>query len=323
MRFSRVAVLALVLGMTLSGCHTLNTLGSAADEVDISNGLEALEAELEGIPGVTGATSSMPMEADLKFVVSVAIDTDGLDSDGAQAVVAAVSDTFAGEKFLEQPNLSFTIASATDPIVNIPQWIGLPTEELAAQFQYLFELQAVYGEQLAMDLLLVDPTSDGVYQRSITAATAPTTVDWAAMRAVPDSTTADPVWMLPGAYLLTTLPPERLDTLVEAVGEADVAGSATVTWFGADDTFTLSVVPDVLAADSFTDLEAWDTIVALLEQAASPGLGLKEFAIAEDGRGAVVHTGSCDVPVTKRDTQLAKDLEASGITLAPGTCTIH
>ena len=323
MRFSRVAVLALVLGLSLSGCNTLSTLGSAADEADISSGLDALEDELEGIPGVTGATSSMPMEADLKFVVSVAIDTDGLDSDGAQAVIAAVNDTFAGEKFSEQPALSFTIASAADPIVNIPQWIGLPADKLAAEFEYLFNLQAVYGEQLAMDLLLTDPPSPGVYQRSITAATAPTTVDWADMRAVPDETTADPVWNLPGMYLLGTLPPERLDALGAATGEANVAGSATLTWFAADDRFDLSIVPDVLTGDSFTNLEAWETIVALVEEASAPGLGLKEFAIAEDGTAAVVHAGSCDVPATARDKQLAKDLAASGVTLTAGTCTTH
>jgi hypothetical protein len=129
--------------------------------------------------------------------------------------------------------------------------------------------------------------------------------------------------MLPGAYLLTSLPPERLDALAASVGDADVAGSATLTWFGADDTFTLSIVPDVLTGDTFSNLEAWDSIVALVEEAAVPGLGLKEFAIAEDGTAAVVHTGTCDLPVTARDKQLAKDLAAAGVSLSPGTCTTH
>lgn len=320
MRKLRVIALALVVTVALSGCTVLNTLGSAADEARMSSALDDLDASLAAIPGITSAVSSMPIRGDLKFDVTVSAKSDGLTMENQRRAADAVIDLFTAPPFSEQPRLWFSISEGPDDqLVNRLEFdlAGFSRESIDGELDYLDAFAAVAGQVVTMSIYPAEPENGfDNYTRGIGITDREATIDWAALRAVPDVTTGETAYSIGAVHSRGGLIPEKLEALGARVGGTE----DSLYWNANEDYLALNILSEE-QDDDFESLPAWGRLVdvALAAQSSKAGLDFIGLGAAV---GASAYFGECDDPkVDGIADDFVDALTRAGIRGAkPGVC---
>lgn len=322
MRKLRVAAIAVVVMVGLSGCTVLDTLGSAADEARISSALDGLEDELAKIPGVTSVTSSMPIRGDLQFDVSLTAHSDGLSETNQRVAVDAVAAVFTAPPFSEQPQASFTLSDGegeTEQNLTVIEFAGIDPAAVTAQLDYRDAFAEVVGVPVTLYVSPPEPEIELTEPfRSVSLLSPAADIDWAALRDLDDDFDGSRSWGFSGFIANDALPPRELEALVDEAA----AGDAYVQWNAASDYLSIDVYSEKQKSD-FEALPAWSRLVELIRLA--QGAGISPDAVGASvgvGGGGNAYFGECDDPtVVGIAVEFAAALERAGIAGArPGQC---
>lgn len=285
MRRLGVAVIcALAVVVSLTGCGVAQVGQSIVTEQIITAQLTKLVDQVESVSTGVSAEYTKEITGSYTFVVDVQVTADSLTSATAVAIVAPVLAEFTSSPLADQ-QLSFTLTADDGGTLAVSAF-DLTAAELSGEVDYWFGLSAAVGMPLSMDL---GPGYglDEPYRRAIAAVSLPvpaSTVDWDAVRSVPDPSAALRSWSLPGIDAVYSLPPDSVTRLASSLPDQTEAGAQLVTlaWNGVDDTLSVSL-----------------------------------FSEAKGNRYFLVHLEPCVAPVPL-DPEAAAELAAAGVQLPPG-----
>jgi hypothetical protein len=317
MRTRRAVVvgLAVLAALALGGCTEVVSL---VNKANIDVGLQKLTTRLEEIPSVTTVTPTAKITPEYGYTVDVQVVVDELVEQDLLAVVVAVTETFAKDAFSVADDLAFELSSVDGAQLWLSPPYMAPTEELQQEIHYWIALSAVYPAPLSMQLWgrsrVISVYND-----------VPEEPDWAALRAVPDPSTAVKQWYLGGLDFSYKFPPDAVLDLRDSL-----AGLAT------DETEFVSLdqyAPDYAnvqfftpgAGDSASPLtsSAWPRAITAVQLIIDARLPLVTFAYYADGNLGIsqVHLGACDLEVaaTEVDEALWEALAASNLELPEGS----
>ena len=322
MRSRRLAAAAAltVAAFALSGCSVLNTLGSAADEARMSSALDELEAELKTIPGITSVAAGMPIRGDLKFDVSVSMNSVDLTMENQRRAADAVTELFTTAPFSEQPRLWFSIDEGPEDQLTSRleiEYAGLSKEVIVSELDYLDAFAAAAGQNSSMVIYPPEP-ENGVdtYTRYINIVEPTEPVDWDALRAVPDITQGGTSWTLGAVSSRGAIIPEKLENLAGEMNGPD----EHLNWNAEEEYLALYVYSEK-QSDDFESLPAWARAVELATYAQSDAERL-DFLGTSLGEGANAYFGTCDDPKAAGIAdEFAASLVRAGVAGAhPGVC---
>ena len=323
MRNRRIVTLgvAMVVAASLTGCSALDTIGSLGTEAVLNAELGSLASTLEGIPGVDDADYVLDLQADLTYTVGVTASSGGLLEEDAQAVLAAVTTTFASETLANQASLQFWVSDDdARPILSVSEWLTFPTEVIPEEIAYLYALQDAAGVDLAMSLSA--PSDAEVdYFRTISSLELPTAAGLAAARGVTDTAAAGGKgWDLAGVFMEGAIIPVELEPVAVHVAALD---GVSLSWIDEFSAYDLNWNPsDPEHGGDFTGLPEWPGVVELLGATLDSDTGFSLLQVANDGMSLTLHSGDCGEPQgTPNETALAGQFAAAGIQLSPGYCT--
>ena len=320
MRNRRIATLglAMVVAVSLTGCSALDTIGSLGTEAVLNAELGSLARTLEGIPGVDDADYVLDLQADLTYTVGMTASSSGLLEEDAQAVLAAVTTTFASETLASQASLQFWVAGDdARPILGVSDWLTFPTEVIPDEIAYLYALQDAAGVDLSMSLSA--PSDAEVdYYRNISSLELPGSAGLAAARQVADTSAEGRGWSFDGVTMEGAIYPVKIEPV--AVLAAAIEG-VQLYWNDEFARFDLSFDPS--APGDLESLDEWPALLELLRAASAPGLGFSLLQVSqEDGTSLTLQTGACAQPEgSAEDAELSAQFAAAGIQLSPAYCT--
>ena len=317
MRTRRAVVvgLAVLAALLLSGCAEV---GSLVNKANIDVGLQKLTTRLEEIPSVTTVTTTAKITPDFSYAVDVKVVVDALVEVDILDIITAVTGTFAKDAFAVTEELAFELSSVDGAQLWLSPPYMEPTDELRKDVRYWIALSAVYPAPLSMELWSrsrVISVYDDV----------PEEPDWAALRAVPDSSTSVKQWYLGGLDFSSEFPPDSVLELRDSLALLAV-----------DETEIVSLdqyAPGYASAQFFTagagDLtspltsSAWPRVLTAAQLIIDSGLPLVSFAYYADGNLGIsqVHVGQCgrEVAATDPDEALWDALVASDLRLPEGS----
>jgi hypothetical protein len=258
MRNRRIATLGVVVVVSalLTGCSALDTIGSLGTEAVLNAELGSLASTLEGIPGIDDADYVLDLQADLTYTVGMTASSSGLLEEDAQAVLAAVTQTFASETLANQASLQFWVSGDdAQPILGVSDWATFPTKVIPDEIAYLYALQEAAGVDLSMSLSA--PSDAEVdYYRNIGSVELPSAAGLAAARQVADTSAEGRSWSFDGITMDGAIYPVEIEPV--AVLAAAIEG-VQLYWNGEFARFDLSFDPSAPG-----DLESLDEWPALL-----------------------------------------------------------
>jgi len=310
--------LAAIVALSLSGCTVFNTFISAGDEALLSSDLDALVDDLASIPGVDAVDYDLLIQPDMSYTVSVSAYATDLTERSASDAFALVTSTYASGRFPEQKSLAFGIGPGGDgrsTAIAVSSWLEFPTEVIPDEIAYLYDVQEAVGAPLSMSLDAPGDL-DVNYQRFIGSSVLPDTLDWAALRKIPDTAAGFVGLSLGGVSMDGGVIPaaaEKVATRVAAIKDVEMV------WNSVNGEYGLSLY----RADSdYAALAEWPAVVALVESAITSDTGFHSLLISFDEGMAVVSGNECGAgtSVTESDRELQDLLHAAGVDVSAGYC---
>ena len=310
--------LAAIVALSLSGCTVFNTFISAGDEALLSSDLDALVDDLASIPGVDAVDYDLLIQPDMSYTVSVSAYATDLTERSASDAFALVTSTYASGRFPEQKSLAFGIGPGGDgrsTAIAVSSWLEFPTEVIPDEIAYLYDVQEAVGAPLSMSL---DAPGDLAvnYQRFIGSSVLPDTLDWAALRKIPDTGAGFVGLSLGGVSMDGGVIPtaaEKVATRAAAIEDVEMV------WNGVEGEYGVSLYT---ADGDYAALAEWPAVVALVDSAIASDSGFHSLLISFDEGMAVVSGNECgaDIPVTESDRELQDLLRAAGVDVSAGYC---
>jgi hypothetical protein len=316
----RVAI-ALVVLLALTGCAET---GSLIDKAQIDLGLQGLTDSLSELGVDTEYTAELT--ADYHYIVSVNATSGPLLEQDVIDVAVLVRQEL-GSGVFERTVANFSLTTPDGTVLGISDF-SMTEEQLAGDVAYAFAVAEAYGAPASV---FFGRTELGDYMRSVGVLDVVASPDWDAIRAVPDTTDAQPSWGFPGISATGELPPPEITDLVDAINAAtpllaqpDSGAFMYLDWYPR--TGSAALVASDLDPVSPTASAYWPTYVTVAGLIdASPVDGLS-FALYGNGTNlgmATAHFGACAeaVPADDFDTAIVAALMAAGVSGAqPGQC---
>ena len=290
MRTRRVMVvgLAVLAALLLSGCTEVVSL---VNKANIDVGLQKLTTRLEDIPSVTTVTPTAKITPEFNYTVDVRVVVDELVERDLLDIVAAVTETFASDAFTATESLLFGIEALDGAQLTLSESFTISSDEMQNDIHYWVELSAAYGGPLSMEVR--------TGTRSIRAVDQGPTVDWAALRAVPDTSTGVGQWEIDGLFF-TEFPSDAVlelrDQLAEIVSDDDEEEWVSLGEYSPGYSSVQFLSPDLKDLNDPATSTAWPRVLAAvgLLARASSAVGPVTFTYSGyDNVAGSVHLGEC------------------------------
>jgi hypothetical protein len=277
-RFAALSVAVLVL-LALAGCSLLFR------QHDVSE--QPLRETLSDIATVDDVTSSVDRMFGVTYWITV---TDLVESD-IQAIVERAGKVFAGR------DVALTINFDDQGLLAVVYPSDFPDEDLSDEIHYWLALSEANGAPLGMTLGhgpyrdIWDPDeidgsdSDGSDD-----------VDWDALRAVPDGSTAYLTWYLDDFVAVETMPTPEVVALRDRLAAIPLGDEEklVVDYFAPGYVEVRFQSPDAGLADP-TTAASWAGVLEAVSQLAALDLPQSNFVACNEGckRGASLYLGEC------------------------------
>ena len=325
-RIVALAAAALVL-LLLSGC---DVAGSLVTKAGLDLGLQELTSELEEIRSVAAVMPTATLTGDYDYTVDLHVEVDDVVESDVQRIVAKVTETFEEAPFAGIKALSFDL-SASDGSRFTPYYpISIPPDELASEIHYWLEMVAAFGGPLDLGLYQDPEHLDAVsYLRNIASTDYQRPVDWDAVRAVPDTSTALRTWNLDGLSITATWPPDAVLELRDSIASVPLndEGQLSLDSYASDYTSVSYFSPLLENPEQPIDTAGWPQVIAAVRLIAEADLPLVVFSYyGLDNLTSTVHLGVCEPepPSAPADVAMWEALSTSNIALpagsGPGLC---
>jgi hypothetical protein len=308
-----VVGLVLSVALLLTGC---GEVGSLVTKAGIDLGLQKLTSQLEEIPSVATVTPIAEITVDFGYTVTLHVLVDGLVEQDLLDIVEAVTETFTSDAFAATESLLFGIEAPDGALLTMSESFTISPEEMKNDIHYWVELSAVYGGPLSMEVW--------TGRRSIRAMDEGPTVDWAALRAVPDTSTGIRQWEIGGLFF-TEFPS---DAVLELRDQLAGLASADDEWVALGEyspgySSVQFLSPDLLDLDDAATSTAWPRVLAAVSliAAATSTVGSVTFTYSGyDNVAGSVHLGECEgETVAAPEDALWEALATSNLDLPAGS----
>jgi hypothetical protein len=299
MKRTGAGIAALLVLLALTGC------GRWFVQPDVSE--EPLRERLSDIATVTEVSSSV----DGVFGATVWVVVDELVDSDIQAIVAEADELLAGR------DATFKIAYGQDNLLLIAYPNGFSAEAMSGEVDYWLALSRANGAPLGMMLQELRHGPD----RNIWDPDKSDAVDWEALRAVPDPSSAELSWYLDGFVAKVSMPTADVVAFRNRLATVPLGDdeSVEVSYFIPGFVEVRYESPEAGLADPSASA-SWPRVKEIVSQLATLGLPQSNLVFYTDRfheNGASLHLGECsevddDEPLWK-SAELVAALTDSGI----------
>jgi hypothetical protein len=304
------AALALIALLALTGC---TEIGSISDKAQIDLALTALTTELDELAGIQTHYDA-EIQPDYSYQIAVTATAPALAEQQLVAVARLVRDELGGGLF-DRHRVRFELTEENGSGFSMSVF-GLDDGDLAGDIAYAAAFGEAYGSPASV--FFGEGNTPDTYGRVVAVALTADAPDWDAIRALPDSTRADPSWQVPGISFAGAVPAAPVTDLVDAIGRV-VPLDSPDPWVFIDLYYAYAYVSligsDVDTADPAAS-SVWPIAVdvAALLDASGFSVGLSFYGQTGQGN-AFVHFSDCaeQVPPSQTDTVLATALGAPAV----------
>lgn len=310
-RRSPVLVACVLAVLFLSGCvGAENPSPQAAIETPTPD-LQTLLSSLQAIVTVDDSSVAKPQvngasDSDIGIEVTVFRWDEAALGEIVDAVAAAAK---------SEPELgirSIAISQSTGQSLG-DFHLSFPTRVSSAALQseihYWLALSAVFPGQLSMSLGGDVVLADGDYARQISSGGLYQGVDWAAVRAVPDTSAAWTAWYFGSVIGWGALPPDDVFELHQAISSyagASPADSVTTRYSAKSGSIGVGIGVTEWDSTDLTLSQHWPMVLDAVQRILQTGYASADFQY-NGGPGGAVHFGPCGVGGTYAEHESAND----------------
>lgn len=271
MRRIAAAGVAVLVVLCLSGCGRWFVQHDVAEE--------PLREQIEDVASVVEIASSV----DGTFGATVAVRVDELVAADIHTIVARADELLAGR------DVKFQIALGDQGLLSLIYPLDFSADEIASEVDYWLALSSANEAPLGMLL------QDGPY-RNIWDPDKDDKLDWDALRAVPDTSTAELSWYLDDMVAKVTMPTPDVIALHDRVAAIQVGDDEELLldYFAPGYALVRYISPDAGLTDP-TASASWPRLqeaVSEIKEGGPPAVNLV-FHTEGSANGGTLHFGEC------------------------------